>query len=114
VSDAVVRALSDATGRPAANLEGVGSAVDPIVLDALFRCRCQVSVSFELAGHGVTVGSEGTITVQPEPPVPAASTDAAFATALERLVAEASANGVAVEGGGGGTAGLTQPSGPWR
>lgn len=63
-SQAVDRALAAVTGRPASELDAVGTVVDPVVFDTLVRRRRQsIRLSFCCYGHEVTVDSSGEIIV---------------------------------------------------
>lgn len=101
VSDAVVRAVSEATGRAAEKLEPINDVVDPIVLDALFRRRNPPTrLDFAFNGNVVTVMSDGEITVR-DHDVPLdgeISTKEALSDALGRDIRAAESNGVNVEG----------------
>ncbi|KAB1197885.1 MULTISPECIES: HalOD1 output domain-containing protein [Haloferax] len=70
-STAVIETVAIAANREPTALELLYNTVDPDALDALFDssgCHSTdgvTTVSFEFAGHGVTVQSNGIVVVQP-------------------------------------------------
>jgi len=65
-STAIVEAVGASAEQPAADLPPLYEVVDPDALDALFANSQTVgAVSFEYAGHDVTVRADGHVDVSP-------------------------------------------------
>lgn len=108
ISYTIVEAISAASGQDPTEIGQLSDAVDPDALDALFRpldgepVRTDGGrVEFSHDGFDVTVAANGTVTVRPsgEGSRDGVTTGAAFQDELVRLLREAEANGVDVEGG---------------
>ena len=64
LSFAVIESVSDVTGKPPEQLPSLTRFVDPDALDALFTTpESSGRLTFEYAGHSVTVFSDRTVTV---------------------------------------------------
>ena len=66
-SEAVVAAVADSVGADPTEIPSLYDAVDPDALNALFADGRPGSVSFEYAGHEVTVCGRDQVTVICEP-----------------------------------------------
>jgi len=62
-SMAVPEVISAITGREQTDFAPLYEAIDPEALDALVQSDSSVSVSFEHAGHSITVRSDGEVVV---------------------------------------------------
>lgn len=71
VSEAIVSAVSHASDRDPLELPPLQRTIDTDALDSMFsraavdRSRCLGELTFEYAGHRVTVRSHGTVEVEP-------------------------------------------------
>ena len=67
VSSAVVEAVADASNTPPSDLpEQLNDVVDPDALDQLFAGKeTEGHIQFEFCRYLVTVGSDGSVTVEP-------------------------------------------------
>lgn len=107
LSCTVVEAVAAASGRDPTEVGQLSTAVDPDSLDALFRPldgppprNGSGRIEFSYDGYRVTVAASGEVSVAPAVDEPdGVTTRAAFEDELGRLVREAEANGVGVEGG---------------
>jgi len=101
---AIVEAVAALNGGHPTDMEPLGTAIDPGALEQLVfslgRSSREGRVGFTFDGCRVTVTSDGAVTVRLEPATPdQVTTEAEFEAALARLVREAEANGVGVDGG---------------
>lgn len=63
-SERVVRAVSRRTARDPLELPPLFGVIDPDALDASVRSLSAGSISFEFAGHAVTVDSDGDVELE--------------------------------------------------
>lgn len=106
-SIAIIQAIAEATERDTADVAGLHHSIDPETLDALLTREAQygahLHVSFIHDGVGVSVGSDGELSVRADgmayDPTTEPETKSDLETALGELLWEASGNGVSVAGG---------------
>lgn len=108
LSRTVVDAIAAVREAEPGDVEPLGTVVDPDAMDRLFEPSRASSrrdgaghIGFEFDGYDVRVTSSGDVSIRRNDDHDAdeIATEAAFEAELARLVREAEANGVAVDGG---------------